>query len=110
MLKIVLAQWMNTAFIIYFINSISEAPNEDYINQVRSFEKMSLLLAVACLLLTVAFCVRTCRFVVSQWALLKRHLRTDGGVTCLRRLGASLLVYGGTRWVSACACSWSSRR
>lgn len=34
MLKIVLAQWMNTAFIIYFINSISEAPNEDYISQV----------------------------------------------------------------------------
>ncbi|CAM9544582.1 unnamed protein product [Ectocarpus sp. 12 AP-2014] len=34
MLKIVLAQWMNTAFIIYFINSISEAPNEDYINQI----------------------------------------------------------------------------
>ena len=36
MLKIVIVQWMNTAFIIYFINSISEAPNEDYINQVRS--------------------------------------------------------------------------
>lgn len=35
MLKIVLAQWMNTAFIIYFINNINEAPNEDYINQVR---------------------------------------------------------------------------
>lgn len=35
MLKIVIVQWMNTAFIIYFINSISEAPNEDYINQVR---------------------------------------------------------------------------
>lgn len=34
MLKIVLAQWMNTAFIIYFINSISEAPNQGYINQV----------------------------------------------------------------------------
>ncbi|CAN0116278.1 unnamed protein product [Scytosiphon promiscuus] len=34
MLKIVLAQWMNTAFIIYFINSISESPNQDYINQI----------------------------------------------------------------------------
>lgn len=34
MLKIVLAQWMNTAFIIYFINGIDEAPNEDYISQV----------------------------------------------------------------------------
>ncbi|CAN0385464.1 unnamed protein product [Pylaiella littoralis] len=34
MLKIVLAQWMNTAFIIYFINSISESLNEDYINQI----------------------------------------------------------------------------
>ena len=34
MLKIVLAQWMNTAFIIYFINNINEAPNEDYISQV----------------------------------------------------------------------------
>ncbi|CAN0042537.1 unnamed protein product, partial [Hapterophycus canaliculatus] len=34
MLKIVLAQWMNTAFIIYFINSISEAPNQGYINQI----------------------------------------------------------------------------
>lgn len=34
MLKIVLAQWMNTAFIIYFINNINEAPNEEYISQV----------------------------------------------------------------------------
>ena len=40
-LKIVLAQWMNTAFIIYFINNINEAPNEDYISQVSQESRLS---------------------------------------------------------------------
>lgn len=48
MLKIVLAQWMNTAFIIYFINSISESLNEDYINQVRVDGGSELRRCVAC--------------------------------------------------------------
>ena len=48
MLKIVLAQWMNTAFIIYFINNINEAPNEDYISQVRqSLTQAGLFVAVS---------------------------------------------------------------
>lgn len=34
MFKIVLAQWMNTGFIIYIIQNIHEAPTEDYITQV----------------------------------------------------------------------------
>lgn len=34
MLKIVIAQWMNTAFIIYVIQNIDTSPDEAYINQV----------------------------------------------------------------------------
>lgn len=35
MLKMVIVQWMNTAFIIYFVHGISTAPNEEYMNQAR---------------------------------------------------------------------------
>lgn len=34
MLKIVIAQWMNTAFVIYVIQNIDTSPDEAYVNQV----------------------------------------------------------------------------
>lgn len=96
MLKIVLAQWMNTAFIIYFINSISEAPNEDYINQVREKNK-SLLLLLRLAVRLLAF-LRNCR---PSWSCVSPFTYC-GGVPWLPRLGDSLVVYSGTRTMSVC--------
>lgn len=46
MLKIVIAQWMNTAFITYFIHSISTAPTEGYMGQARG--KSAAVLCSSC--------------------------------------------------------------
>lgn len=52
MFKIVLAQWMNTGFIIYIIQNIHEAPTEDYITQVSLLSRRD----VACV-----HTMRSCR-------------------------------------------------
>lgn len=92
MLKIVLAQWMNTAFIIYFINSISEAPNEDYINQVREEEFAVVgLLRVAVRLM--AFCVVA--FVVSRWVVLN--------VIYVRTVASLVFLVSGVTFLSTAA-------